>query len=76
MTSVLQLEGITKTFGGVTALDDVSISADAGRIVAIVGDNGASTAGRSRSRVPARPAATGSRSSTRTSRSRTTRRCS
>jgi simple sugar transport system ATP-binding protein len=39
--AVLELEGITKTFGGVTALDGVSISAHAGEIVAIVGDNGA-----------------------------------
>jgi simple sugar transport system ATP-binding protein len=38
---VLALEGITKTFGGVTALDGVSVTARAGEIAAVVGDNGA-----------------------------------
>ena len=37
----LQLSRITKTFGRVKALNDVSFSADAGEIHAIVGENGA-----------------------------------
>jgi D-xylose transport system ATP-binding protein len=35
------LEGIMKTFGGVVALQDVSVQIAEGEIVAIVGDNGA-----------------------------------
>lgn len=37
----LQLRGIRKTFGHVTALDGVDLSASAGEILAVVGDNGA-----------------------------------
>lgn len=37
----LHLRGVTKTFGHVTALDDVSLTAEAGQILAVVGDNGA-----------------------------------
>ena len=35
------MEGVTKHFGGVTALDDVSFAAHAGEIHALVGENGA-----------------------------------
>jgi len=35
------MTGITKRFGGVTALQDVDLSAYAGEVLAIVGDNGA-----------------------------------
>lgn len=38
---ILELRNITKVFPGVTALDDVSLSFDAGSIHAIVGENGA-----------------------------------
>jgi D-xylose transport system ATP-binding protein len=38
---VLQLRGITKTFGAVAALTDVDLDVAAGEVVAIVGDNGA-----------------------------------
>ena len=37
----LQLAGISKRYGGVTALDDVSFSAGSGSIHAILGENGA-----------------------------------
>jgi ABC-type sugar transport system ATPase subunit len=37
----LELRGIRKTFGHVTALDDVGLTAFAGQILAVVGDNGA-----------------------------------
>jgi len=37
----LELEGIFKRFGSVTALRDVSMSVSSGEVVALVGDNGA-----------------------------------
>ena len=40
-TSVLEVEQISKAFGGVQALSEVSLSAAAGEITAIIGDNGA-----------------------------------
>ena len=39
--SILELRNITRTFPGVTALDDVSASFRAGEIHAIIGENGA-----------------------------------
>jgi ABC-type sugar transport system ATPase subunit len=39
--SLVQMNGITKRFGGVTALSDVNLTAEAGEVLAIVGDNGA-----------------------------------
>ncbi len=39
--SVLSLTGITKRFGAVQALTDVSLHVSAGEVVALVGDNGA-----------------------------------
>jgi D-xylose transport system ATP-binding protein len=38
---VLAVEGVTKSFGPVHALDDVDFSVRAGEVVALVGDNGA-----------------------------------
>ncbi len=38
---VLQVRGITKTFGAVAALTDVSLDVYAGEVVALIGDNGA-----------------------------------
>ena len=37
----LELSGITKRFGPTTALDDVSLTVERGRVEAIVGENGA-----------------------------------
>lgn len=41
MTTLLEMRGITKTFPGVRALDDVSFSVKTGEIHALVGENGA-----------------------------------
>lgn len=38
---ILIVQGATKTFGGVHALDDVSMTVSAGEVVALAGDNGA-----------------------------------
>ncbi len=38
---LVKMRGITKRFGGVTALQNVDLSAYAGEVLAIVGDNGA-----------------------------------
>ncbi len=38
---ILQLDNVTKKFGGLTAVNDVSFSIDAGAISAIIGPNGA-----------------------------------
>ncbi len=40
-TKLVELKGITKTFGGVFALDNVDFKVYEGEIVALVGDNGA-----------------------------------
>lgn len=38
--SILEVKGITKTFGGVTALDDVSVNIEKNSILGIIGPNG------------------------------------
>ena len=40
-TAVLEAIGIGKRFGGVTALDDVSVSVAAGEVCGVIGPNGA-----------------------------------
>jgi ABC-type branched-subunit amino acid transport system ATPase component len=40
MTALLQVEGLTKRFGGVTAMDDCSFSVEEGTITALIGPNG------------------------------------
>ncbi|MEM0905943.1 MAG: ATP-binding cassette domain-containing protein [Pseudomonadota bacterium] len=40
-TPIVEMRGITKRFGGVTALENVDFDAYRGEVVAIVGDNGA-----------------------------------
>jgi ABC-type branched-subunit amino acid transport system ATPase component len=40
MTATLRAEGVTKSFGGVHALADCSLTAPAGRITALIGPNG------------------------------------
>jgi branched-chain amino acid transport system ATP-binding protein len=41
MTSLLQVEHLTMRFGGLTAIDDLSFTAEAREITAIIGPNGA-----------------------------------
>src|SRR3982750_3248659 len=41
MTTVLELENISKHFGAIRALNDVSLTLNAGDVVGLVGDNGA-----------------------------------
>lgn len=41
MTVILEMKGITKTFPGVNALDNVNIAVEEGEIHALVGENGA-----------------------------------
>ena len=38
---MLEVEGITKAYGGLTAVDDVGFTVDAGEIVGVIGPNGA-----------------------------------
>lgn len=41
LKEIIRLEGITKRYGGVTALNNVSLSIQAGEVHAVVGENGA-----------------------------------
>jgi len=41
MAEILNLQGVTKSFGPVTALDGVDLSVNTGEVVALLGDNGA-----------------------------------
>ena len=41
MTRLLALEGVTRHFGGLTAVDEVSFTLDEGEIVGLIGPNGA-----------------------------------
>ncbi len=41
MTSVLEIEHVSKNFGGVTAVADVSLAVESGSIAAVIGPNGA-----------------------------------
>jgi branched-chain amino acid transport system ATP-binding protein len=41
VTSVLRVQGLTKRFGGLTAVDDVSLSVEARGITGLIGPNGA-----------------------------------
>jgi simple sugar transport system ATP-binding protein len=38
---LLEAEGLAKSFGGITALEDVSLSVRAGEVLCVLGDNGA-----------------------------------
>jgi simple sugar transport system ATP-binding protein len=39
--AVLELEGVSKHYGAIHALNDVSLKMEAGEVVGLVGDNGA-----------------------------------
>ncbi|ELZ13074.1 ABC transporter, partial [Haloterrigena salina JCM 13891] len=38
--SLLEVDGLTKTFGGLIAVDDFSLSVERGEIVGLIGPNG------------------------------------
>jgi len=40
MTAILEMRGITKTFPGVNALENVNLRVERGEIHALVGENG------------------------------------
>ena len=40
-SSILEAKGLTKAFGGLTAVDKVDLSVEAGRITSVIGPNGA-----------------------------------
>jgi branched-chain amino acid transport system ATP-binding protein len=41
MTTLLELHGVTKRFGGLTAVSDISLSVKSGQIYSLIGPNGA-----------------------------------
>ncbi|MGD0245407.1 MAG: ATP-binding cassette domain-containing protein [Streptosporangiaceae bacterium] len=41
MNAAVEVEGVTKRFGGTLALDDVSFSVSQGDVLALLGPNGA-----------------------------------
>ncbi|MDM8000668.1 MAG: ATP-binding cassette domain-containing protein, partial [Dehalococcoidia bacterium] len=40
-SAILETRALTKTFGGLTAVDKVDLSVEAGKITSIIGPNGA-----------------------------------
>jgi branched-chain amino acid transport system ATP-binding protein len=39
--ALLEIRNVTRRFGGIVAIDDVSLDVDAGQIVGLIGPNGA-----------------------------------
>ena len=40
MQQIIELEKVTKRFGGITALNQASLSVEKGEVVGLIGDNG------------------------------------
>lgn len=43
--AAIEFRGFSKSFGSVTAVEDVSFSAELGRVVGLLGENGAGKTG-------------------------------
>ena len=55
MQQIIELENVTKRFGGITALNQASLSVKKGEVVGLIGDNGAGTVSYTHLTLPTTP---------------------